>query len=116
MMVQDTTDIYIQQYSLLSIGSTSGESTPLGVGTFGGEYSGDDVLVKFYPDSNFTGDIKINSFSECLYTTVDLINQAPNLLYGNSIETVNTSSYLAINGSRINKNDFVLTQCHVFPC
>ena len=108
MMVQDTTDIYIQQYSLLSIGSTSGESTPLGVGTFGGEYSGDDVLVKFYPDSNFTGDIKINSFSECLYTTVDLINQAPNLLYGNSIETVNTSSYLAINGSRINKNDFVL--------
>ena len=59
MMVQDITDIYTQQYSLLSIGSTSGESTPLGVGTFGGEYSGDDVLVKFYPDSNFTGDIKL---------------------------------------------------------
>ena len=108
MMVQDNTDIYTQQYSLLSIGSTSGESTPLGVGTFGGEYSGDDVLVKFYPDSNFTGDIRINSYSECLYTIIDIINQAPNLIYGNSIETVNTKSYLAINGDRINKEDFVL--------
>jgi len=108
MMVQDTTDIYTQQYSLLSIGSTSGESTPLGVGTFGGEYSGDDVLVKFYPDSNFIGDIKINSYSECLYTTSDFINQAPNLIYGNSIETLNTDSYLAINGDRINKEDFIL--------
>jgi len=108
MMVQDNTDIYTQQYSLLSIGSTSGESTPLGIGTFGGEYSGDDILVKFYPDSNFTGDIRINSYSECLYTTVDFINQAPNLIYGNSVETVNTKSYLAINGDRINKEDFVL--------
>ena len=48
MMVQDTTAIYTQQYSLLSIGNTSGESTPLGIGTFGGEYSGNDVLVKFH--------------------------------------------------------------------
>ena len=102
MMVQDNIDIYTQQYSSLSIGST------IGIGTFGGEYSGDDVLVKFYPDSNFIGDIRINSYSECLYTTVDVINQAPNLLYGNSIETVNTSSYLAINGDRINKDDFIL--------
>jgi len=108
LMVQDTTDIYTQEYSLLSIGSTSGESSPLGVGTFGGEYSGDDILVKFYPDSNFIGDIRINSYSECLYTTVDFINQAPNLIYGNSIETVNTGAYLAINGDRINKKDFVL--------
>ena len=102
MMVQDVTNIYIQQYSLLSIGSTSG------VGTFGGEYSGDDVVVNFYPDSNFIGDIQINSFSECLYKKVDFINKAPNLIYGNSIETLNTDSYLAINGDRINKEDFIL--------
>ena len=39
---------------------------------------------------------------------VDFINQAPNLIYGNSIETLNTDSYLAINGDRINKEDFIL--------
>lgn len=102
MMVQDTTNVYIQQSSSLSVGSTTG------IGTFGGEFSGDDVLVKFYPDASFTGNVKLHSFSECLYTTVDFVNQAPNLEYGNSIETVNTSQYLAINGDRINKEDFVL--------
>lgn len=102
MMVQDKTDIYIQQSSILSVGSTTG------IGTFGGEYSGDNVLIKFYPDASFTDNVQIHSFSECLYTTVDFVNQAPDLLYGNSVETVNTSQYLAINGDRINKEDFVL--------
>ena len=108
MMVQDKTDIYVQQSSFLSISGTEEFDTTSGIGTFGGEYSGDNVLIKFYPDASFTGNVEIKSFSECLYTTVDFLNQAPNLLYGNSVETVNTSLYLAINGDRINKEDFVL--------
>jgi len=108
MMVQDKTDIYVQQSSFLSASGITTSDTASGIGTFGGEYSGDDVLIKFYPDSNQTGDLEVKSFSECLYTTVDIINQAPDLLYGPSVETVNTARYLSINGDRINKKSFVL--------
>ena len=111
MMISDETDVYIQQSSFLSVSNFADNNSfdsASGIGTFGGEYSGNDILVKFYPDSNFSGDIEINSFSECLYSIVDFDNQAPNLLYGNSIETVNTSSYLAINGDRINRDHFIL--------
>ena len=108
MMVQDLSNIYVQQSSFLSLSGTDEFDTTSGIGTFGGEFSGDDVLVKFYPDASFTGNFKVHSFSECLYTSVDVLNQAPNLEYGNSIETVNTSQYFAINGDRIDKEDFVL--------
>jgi hypothetical protein len=111
MMISDRTDVYIQQSLSLSASNFADENSfddASGIGTFGGEISGDNVLVKFYPDSNFDGDIKINSFSECLYTQVDFINEAPDLSYGNSIETVGTSLYLAINGERIDKDNFVL--------
>ena len=108
MMVQDTSNVYVQQSSFLSLSGTDEFDTTSGIGTFGGEFSGDDVLVKFYPDASFTGNFKVHSFSECLYTSVDVLNQAPNLEYGNSIETVNTSQYFAINGDRIDKEDFVL--------
>jgi hypothetical protein len=103
MLVQDTNNVYTQQASFLSIGST------LGIGTFGGEYTGSDSFnLKFYPDSNFTGDISIVSLSECLYTDVDIINKAPDLVIGASQETVKTDQYFAINGDRINKRNFVL--------
>ena len=109
MMVQDGTDIYIQQSALLSASGTGTFDTAIGIGTFGGEYDGNNVLLKFYPDSNFSGDLQIKSFSECLYSDVDILNQAPDLLYGTSVETVNTGRYLAINGDRINRDNFVLT-------
>ena len=102
MMVHDGTNVFTQQSSFISIGST------LGIGTFGGEFSGDNVLVKFYPDANHNGDTEIKAFSECFYTSADFINEPPSLLFGNSIEDLNTSQYLAINGDRINKTDFIL--------
>ena len=108
MMVQDKTDIYVQQSSFLSASGIGTFDTASGIGTFGGEYSGDNVLIKFYPDSNQTGDLEVHAFSECLYTDIDSTNQAPDLLYGTSIETVNTAQYFAINGERINKKSFVL--------
>ncbi len=108
MMIQDGTDIYMQQLSFLSASGIGTFDTAMGIGTFGGEYQGSNVLLKFYPDSNFTGDLEIKSFSECLYTDVDILNQAPDLLYGTSIETVNTARYLAINGNRINRDNFIL--------
>ena len=108
MMVQDGNDIYVQQLPFLSSSGIGTFDTAIGIGTFGGEYQGDDVLLKFYPDSNFNGDLEIKSFNECLYSEVDILNQAPDLLYGTSIEVVNTDRYLAINGNRIDKDNFVL--------
>jgi len=102
-LIQDGTDIYTQEYSILSIGST------IGIGTFGGEYVGSDNFeLKFYPDSNFTGNIDILSFSECLYSYVDFDNQYNDLTFGTSTESVETSAYFAINGDRTNRKNFIL--------
>jgi hypothetical protein len=101
LLVQDQSNIYTQQSQFLSVGDN------LGIGTFGGEYTGPDKFeLKFYPDSN--SNIKISSFNECLYTEVDAINDYPDLVIENSIESVEYSQYFAINGDRINKVDFVL--------
>ena len=102
LLVHDNSNIYSQQSAFLSIGSTSG------IGTFGGEYSGSNFSLKFYPDAGITDNIKILSFNECLYTEVDFINDAPDLQFGTSVESVETSQYFALNGNRVNKKNFVL--------
>jgi len=102
-LVQDGTDIYTQQYSIISIGST------IGIGTFGGEYVGtDNFELKFYPDSNFTGNIDLLSLNECLYKTVDFSNQYLDLNFGFSNESVKSTAYFAINGDRTNRVNFKL--------
>ena len=102
MMIHDNNDIYVQQSPFLSIGSTSG------IGTFGGEYSGDNLQLKFYPDSGINSQIKILSFNQCLYSTLDSINIAPNLTYGTVTDSIDLIFYNAINGDRINRLDFDL--------
>jgi hypothetical protein len=103
MLVQDTNDIFVQQSPFLSVGSTTG------IGTFGGEYSGNNFILKFYPDPSITSKINILSFNECLYTILDTENIAPNLEYGTILESIDLNFYNAINGDRINKLDFNLT-------
>jgi hypothetical protein len=103
MLVQDTNNIYIQQSPFISVGSESG------IGTFGGEYSGNNFILKFYPDSSITSNIDILSFNECLYTSLDSINVPPNLEYGTISESVGVDYYNAINGDRINRSEFNLT-------
>ncbi len=103
LLVQDIDNIYVQQTGYLSVGSTTG------IGTFGGEYHNvSDFALMFYPDPSFTGNIKIISLNECLYTDVDFVNEYPDLLFGNSSESVKNSQYFAINGNRINRRNFVL--------
>jgi len=103
MMVQDTNNVYIQQSPFLSIGSTTG------IGTFGSEYSGNNFILKFYPDSSITSKIDILSFNQCLYTVLDAVNIAPDLEYGTVLESIDVSFYNAINGNRVNKTEFDLT-------
>jgi hypothetical protein len=103
MLVQDLSDIYVQQSPFLSANSATG------IGTFGGEYSGDDFVLKFYPDASITSQIKISSFNQCLYTILDSQNIAPDLTYGSVTESIDLQFYNAINGNRINRKDFKLT-------
>jgi len=103
MMLQDLTNIYVQQSPFISVGSTSG------IGTFGGEYSGDNFILKFYPDSSISSKIDILAFNQCLYTTLDDVNIPENLQYGSALESINVSFYNSINGDRINRSQFNLT-------
>jgi hypothetical protein len=103
MVVQDMDDVYIQQSPFLSIGSTSG------IGTFGAEYSGDNFILKFYPDQSISSEITITSFSQCLYTILDNINIPPDFKYGVITETLDFKFFNAVNGDRINRTEFVLT-------
>jgi ElaB/YqjD/DUF883 family membrane-anchored ribosome-binding protein len=103
MLVQDETNIYVQQLPFLSVGSTNG------IGTFGGEYSGSNFILKFYPDPTITSEVNILAFNQCLYTTLDTQNTAPNLNYGDVEEFIDIKFYNAINGDRINRTDFNLT-------
>jgi len=102
MLVQDQTNIYVQQSPFLSVGSTNG------IGTFGGEYSGSNFILKFYPDPSVTSEVNILAFNQCLYTSLDTQNTAPILSYGTVEESIDIKLYNAINGSRINKTDFNL--------
>jgi len=103
MLVQDISNIYTQQSPFLSVNSVTG------IGTFGGEYSGDDFVLKFYPDASITSQIKISSFNQCLYTILDSQNIAPDLTYGSVTESIDLQLYNAINGNRINRKEFKLT-------
>jgi hypothetical protein len=103
MLVQDETNIYVQQSPFLSVGSTNG------IGTFGGEYSGSNFILKFYPEPSITSEVNILAFNQCLYTILDTQNIAPTLSYGTVEESIDIKLYNAINGNRINRTDFNLT-------
>jgi hypothetical protein len=102
MMVQNESNIYVQQLPFLSVGSTNG------IGTFGGEFSGSNFILKFYPDQSVTSKVNILSFNQCLYTIVDTQNTPPSLNYGDITEFIDIKQYNAINGARINRTDFDL--------
>ena len=103
MLVQDETNIYVQQAPFLSVGSTNG------IGTFGGEYSGSNFILKFYPEPSVTSEVNILAFNQCLYTDLDTQNTPPILSYGSVEESIDIKVYNAINGLRINRSDFNLT-------
>ena len=100
VLVQDTTNVYVEQYPFLSIGSTNG------IGTFGGEYSGSNFVLKFYPNASITGNVEIISYNEILYSDSDYVNTPPALNYGAISESYSISKFYGINGSAINKLNF----------
>ena len=107
LLIQDTTNFYIQQSPFLSVEGSLGIGT-LGIGTFGAEYSGDNFEFKFYKDSNINSNIDILSFNQCLYTDTNFDNIPPNLSYGKVDESFEIIAYNAVNGNRISRLDFDL--------
>lgn len=102
-LLQDTNNIFVEQSAFLSVGSTTG------IGSFGGEYSGSDFVLKFYKSPEVSNGVEISSFNQCVYTAIDDINIPPNLIYGTLTDSVQVSSYNAINGDRINRTAFNMT-------
>jgi hypothetical protein len=102
LTIHDGEKIHVSQYPFLSIGSTSG------IGTFGGEYSGSNVQIKFYPDPQFTENIEILSFNENIYTTLDVGNEYKPLEYIPNSESISGSTFFGTNLEDINKTNFDL--------
>ena len=109
MMIFDGTDIYTQQLPFLSVDTTVNTLDTLsGIGTFGGEVSGSNLVLKFYPDDQ-TQQTDIEIFSKSLYTGTDVLNDYLDLTYGSSTESIDEKFYNSINGDRINRKNFKLT-------
>ena len=109
MMIDEGTDAYTQQLPFLSVSNDDILDDAAGIGTFGGEISGSDLILKFFPDSNQTGQIDIEVFSKSFYSEVDVVNEPLDLSYGAVTESIDEKFYNAINLSRINKDSFELT-------
>ena len=100
--IRDADDILTVQYPFVSAGSTTG------IGTFGGEISGDDINLRFYPDAEFESLIEVQSYNQILYTASDFDNTPPDLTYGTVNQKLFLSTYDGAAGLRANKKDFVL--------
>ena len=107
LTIHDNTDVYTLQYPFLSIGSTSG------IGTFGSEYSGSNLVLKFYPDSGISTNISVQVYSEVIQTELDTTNTPEELNYGSASESLSYSFYNSINGNRVNRTEFDLKHSQI---
>ena len=101
LMIKDNQqNVYIQQSPFLSVGSTTG------IGTFGGDIDGTQMILTFTPDT--ASNVSVSAFSEIFYTKIDSLN-TPNVLnIGAVSESVGYNFYNAINGDRINRTQFTV--------
>lgn len=99
------------QYNGLSVTVTPGlfasSNNISGLGTFGGQVSGNEFYVNFYPDTNY--DVELQAFNEVLYTESDFDNVPLDLQYGSVNQEIFLTTYDGINGTRGNKDNFTLT-------
>ena len=101
--IRDEDDILTVQYPFVSAGSTTG------IGTFGGEISGSNINLRFYPDSEFDSLVKVQAYNQVFYTANDFANTPPELSYGTVSQKLFLASYDGLSGLRANKKEFDLT-------
>ena len=106
LSVHDTNNIFVQPAKFIS-----GVVSPVGntgLGTFGGEYEGGNLVVSFYPDDE-VGMTTVSILNECFYTGIDALNMPETLFYGNVYnEKLGYKYYNGISADRINRRDFKL--------
>ena len=100
--LRDEDDILTVQYPFVSAGSTTG------IGTFGGEISGSNINLRFYPDAEFDSLIEVQSFNQIFYTANDFSNVPQEFTHGRVTEKLFLSSYDGLSGLRANKTAFDL--------
>tara|TARA_B100001057_G_scaffold298143_1_gene298356 strand:+ start:2300 stop:15613 length:13314 start_codon:yes stop_codon:yes gene_type:complete len=100
--IRDAEDVLVVQYPYVSLGSTSG------IGSFTSVISGDDINLRFVPDSEFTDEVKVQAFNQVFYTESDFSNIPATLSYGNVDQNVLLSTYDGLEGERANKTKFDL--------
>ena len=100
--LRDDDDILTVQYPFVSIGSTTG------IGTFGGEISGSNINLRFYPDAEFDSLIEVQSFNQIFYTANDFSNVPQEFTHGRVTEKLFLSTYDGLSGLRANKTAFDL--------
>ena len=103
IMCSDGQDSVVSQYPFLSVGSTTG------VGTFGSNVSGSQLILSFYPDAGINTSVLVQSFNEVAYTLNDDNNEAPQLDFGPVTESIKLSQYSGLNGTRANRKSFTLS-------
>ena len=101
--IRDADDVLTVQYPFVSAGSTTG------IGTFGGEIDGNDINLRFYPDSEFDSLIEVQSYNQIFYTANDFSNIPNDLNYGPVTQKVFLSTYDGQSGLRADKKEFDLT-------
>ena len=99
LMVKDSDlNVYLQQAPFLSVNNTTG------IGTFGGNINGSNMVLTFTPDT--ASNVSISAFSECFYSAIDSLNIPNELEFGAVTESIGYNFYNAINGDRINRTQF----------
>ena len=93
-------DTFLSQGPIAAVGTTTG------IGTFGAEFSGNNVNLEFYPDSGVTGIVSIFSYNEIIYKQNDpngLLAGIGSFNYGQVFENQTQNIYLGINNRNIRK-------------
>jgi hypothetical protein len=103
LFIHDGNEIHTVQYPYLSSNKSSG------IGTFGGEYNGNNINIVFYPDNDIDGVVNILTFSQSFYTDSDYRNIPESLRYFDIEETVGAFRYFGVNSDNLNRLNFSAT-------
>ena len=93
-------DTFLSQGPIAAVGTTTG------IGTFGAEFSGNQVNLEFYPDAGVTGIVSIFSYNEIIYQQNDpngLLAGIGSFNYGQVFENQTQNTYLGINNRNLRK-------------
>ena len=108
MMVNSDGSNYVTTYPFITEGEDLNPAA--GIGSFGAETNGGDMVLKFYPDAGLnTQTVNFYSYNEAFYRFLDEVNYRNEpLTYGNYEENYFLERYIAPQGERSDVRRFTL--------